>query len=282
MTGLVLSLLGRFAVSLDGGPTLKFRTKRAQALLAYLAAESAVSHQREALMELLWPGLPPKSARSNLRQTLYYLRQSVVDVPESDGEDAVPFLLSDRSTVQINPAYPMQVDVIYFERLLAGSQDRWSEAIDLYQGDFLADFYLPDANPFEEWAGSRRAAYRRQALDALDKKTAALLGTGKFDEAEGYALRQLDIDKLRESAYRQLMQLYAWSGRQSEALNLYQDCVRILNDELDSPPDETTTDLYESIRENRLAPPSKPGLLVQAEPIETGPPASPYRGLFAF
>ena len=284
MTGLVLGLLGRFTASLDDGPALKFKTKRAQALLAYLAAESAVSHRREALMELLWPGLPPKSARGNLRQTLYYLHQSVVDLATSDGEEAVPFLLSDRSTVQVNPAYPIQVDVVDFERLLAGSQDRWPEATDLYQGDFLADFYLPDANPFEEWAAARRAAYRRQALDSLDKLTATLLGVGNYDEAEGYALRQLEIDKLRESAYRQLMQLYAWNGRQSEALSLYQDCVRVLDDELGSPPDETTTELYETIRENRLpAPPRKPELLVQAEPGEVAEQlASPYRGLFAF
>ena len=51
------------------------------------------------------------------------------------------------------------------------------------------------------------------------------------------------------------MQLYAWSGRQSEALSLYQECVRVLDGELDSPPDETTTALYEAIRENQLPPP---------------------------
>jgi WD40 repeat protein/DNA-binding SARP family transcriptional activator/energy-coupling factor transporter ATP-binding protein EcfA2 len=286
MTGLVLSLLGRFTASLDDGPTLKFRTKRALALLAYLAAENgngAIRHRREELVELLWPGFTPKSARSNLRQTLYYLHQSVVDLPEPDGQGTIPFLLTDRSTVQVNPAYPIRVDVVDFERLLDGPPECWPEAIDLYQGDFLADFYLPDANPFEEWAAARQAAYRRLLLDALETLTTDLLAQGEFEAAEGYALRQLEIDNLRESAYRHLMQLYAWSGRQAESLSLYQECVQILEDELASPPDETTTALYEAIRQNQLpAPPREPELLVRPEPKRAMPPTSPYRGLFAF
>jgi WD40 repeat protein/DNA-binding SARP family transcriptional activator len=287
MIGLSLSLLGHFATTLNDRPVTKFRTKRVQALMAYLVTESDVggmSHQREALMELLWPGMPPKSARTNLRQTLYYLRQAIDDLPGTDGQDPIPFLLADRVSVQINPAYPASSDVTDLGRLLKGSQDSWPEAIALYRGDFLADFYLPDANLFEEWAGSQRAAYRRQVLGALDTLTADRLAHGDFDEAESYALRQLEIDDLRESAYRQLMQLYAWSGRQSEALNLYQECLRQLDEELDSPPDETTTALYEAIREKQLPPPPvKPELLVQPAPEEpVGLPASPYRGLFSF
>ncbi|MGB3716569.1 MAG: BTAD domain-containing putative transcriptional regulator [Candidatus Promineifilaceae bacterium] len=287
MTALHLSMLGRLGVSLDDLPTVKFRTKRAQALLAYLVTEEApdrVLHKREALMELLWPGLPPKSARSNLRQTLYYLRQAVVDLPSSNGEDSVPLLLTDRSTVGLNPAYPLDADVLNLSRLLAGTEEHWPEAIDLYRGDFLADFYLPDANTFEEWAAGRRAAYRRQVLDALDRLTVQRLVQADYVQAERYALRQLEIDNLREGAYRALMQLYAWSGRQSEASSIYQDCVRVLDEEVGSPPDEATTSLYEAIRENRLPPPPiKPQSEIPAPAEERAVmAASPYRGLFAF
>jgi DNA-binding SARP family transcriptional activator len=109
MIGLKLALLGNVAATLGDRPIRKFKTRRAHALLIYLATENGlgfVSHRREALIELLWPGMPLKSGRSSLRQTLYYLRQTIVDLPPSGDEEAIPFLLADRSSIQINPAYP--------------------------------------------------------------------------------------------------------------------------------------------------------------------------------
>ncbi len=287
MSGLYLSFLGHFVVSLQDRPLNKFRTKRVQALLAYLVAESSsgdIRHQREKLMELLWPGLPLKSARANLRQTLYYLRQAIGEWPGSDNEDPVPFILTDRSTAGINPAFPQDSDISVLARLLSGPITGWTQANDLYRGDFLADFYLPDANTFEEWASSRRAAYRRQILDALDTLTTERLAQGDYAASESFALRQLELDNLRESAYRQLMQLYAWSGRQAEALNLFQTCVTVLQEDLGSPPDETTARLYEAIRANQLPPPPvKPEILVQpAQEKATALPANPYKGLLSF
>ncbi len=286
MTGLHLALLGRFVATLDDQPAIKFKTKRSQALLVYLATENdsrVVTHRRERLIELLWPGMPPESARRSLRQTLYYLRQAIENLSPADGQDEIPFLLADRSTVTINPVYPLQIDVADFRDILAGDEARWPEAVALYRGDFLEDFYLPDSNTFEEWAAGRRADYRRIALDALDRLASERLARHDFAEAETYAHHQLKIDNLRENAYRQLMQAYAWSGRQSDALSLYQKCIQIFDQELGSPPDRATTALYEAILENRL-----PGSPEPKWPLEVGskdlatPPPSPYRGLFAF
>jgi len=286
MTGLHIALLGRFVATLDDQPPIKFKTKRSQALLTYLVTENdsrAVTHRREMLVELLWPGMPPESARRSLRQTLYYLRQAIENLSPTDGKDELPFLLADRSSVTINPAYPLQIDVADFRDILAGDEAQWPEAVDLYRGDFLEDFYLPDSNTFEEWAGDRRANYRRMALTALDRLAFERLARHDFAEAEEYAHRQLTIDNLRENAYRQLMQSYAWSGRQADALTLYQKCIQILDQELGAPPDRATTALYEAILENRLpgSPEPKWPLEVSIKDLATSSP-SPYRGLFAF
>ncbi len=105
MSGLSLTLLGPFEATSNDQPLLKFRTNRVQALLIYLATENARAdtiHRREALMDLLWPGLPQKSAQVNLRQTLYHLRKAVPELPAKDGAELLPFLLTDRQTIQIN------------------------------------------------------------------------------------------------------------------------------------------------------------------------------------
>lgn len=70
MTSLSLHLLGPFQADLDSQAMTDFRTRKVQALLIYLATETQ-AHQRDLLLDLLWPGLPERSARSNLRQTIY-------------------------------------------------------------------------------------------------------------------------------------------------------------------------------------------------------------------
>jgi WD40 repeat protein/DNA-binding SARP family transcriptional activator len=281
MAGLYLSLLGPISLTLDDRPIEKFQTKRAQGLLIYLAVEQALgtqSHNREVLVELLWPGVTPDSGRSSLRQTLYLLRRTIEELAPSQEDGQVPLLLTDRTAVRINPDYPLSSDVADFSQLLDDSRKQRTEAISLYRGEFLADFYLPDTNPFEEWAAARREAFRRQALEALAELTADLIGKGEYLEAEQYGRRQIEIDNLRESAYRQLMQLLAWSGRRPQALSLYQELVDILDDEFGTLPGEATTALYEAIREQRLAPPAKSPAAIVPQPLLQ----NPYRGLYAF
>ena len=104
MAGLLITLLGSFAISANGREIGPLRTKRAQALLVFLATEHALganSHQREALMEMLWPDLPQKSAQVNLRQVLYQLRQGVPSLPATAADQHVPFFSADRRAVTL-------------------------------------------------------------------------------------------------------------------------------------------------------------------------------------
>jgi ABC-type oligopeptide transport system substrate-binding subunit len=50
------------------------------------------------------------------------------------------------------------------------------------------------------------------------------------------------------------MRLYIWSGQRAAALRQYAECRRILKDELDVPPGEDTTELYEAIKARRDLP----------------------------
>ena len=101
MPRLSLVLLGPVEIIFNEERLERFRTSRVQALLLYLATEQVLgtnTHRREALMELLWPGLPLKSAQVNLRQTIYHLRQAIPGIPQKASDEEVQFLLSDRQT----------------------------------------------------------------------------------------------------------------------------------------------------------------------------------------
>jgi DNA-binding SARP family transcriptional activator/predicted ATPase len=254
MFKLYVALLGPVAVGLNDQQLDKFRTSRVQALLFYLATERALGaavHRRETLINLLWPGLPPPSSQANLRQTLYHLRKAIPAIDGPAGGAAIPLLIADRQTVRINPDYAIEIDVAEFTRYLRQPVKLWGPAVDLYRGDFLADFYLADSGAFEEWAATRRAALRRQALTALAKLTSFEMEQGAYEKAERYAHRQLEIDSLQEGAYRQLMKVLDGSGRRSEALVIYEACRSLLQNELGVEPSAETVALFEAIRSGR-------------------------------
>ncbi|MGD8856849.1 MAG: protein kinase, partial [Chloroflexota bacterium] len=177
------------------------------------------------------------------------------------GGKTVDAVLANRQSIQLNPAAQVNVDVHHFEALIESTQRHehvelllcqqcrgdLEKALALYQGDFLADFYLDDSNEYENWSQARRQAYRRQALDALEILTAMQIRRSEYAEARAYAERQLSIDNLREGAYRQLMKIQALSGRREEALATYEKAQRVLAEDLGMRPSKRTTALYEQI-----------------------------------
>ena len=260
METLSITLLGPFHAALGPNPLAKFRTNRVQALLIYLAVEHKQHHRREALMELLWPGLPQQSAQVNLRQTLYQLRKMIPEVMGRDGKTAVSFLITDRQSIQIHPDAAIDLDLATFDKL--AKQAEKSEEIELmeqtsalYRGDFLADFYLPDSETFEQWANTRREAYRRQVLELLHSLATRQIESKQFNEAETAVRRQLTIDPLRDIAHRQLIELLARSGRRSDALIQYDTYCRLMTDELGVDPSTDIIMLHQHIISGDFEPP---------------------------
>ena len=182
MPALTLALLGPPQVIRADGGAVTFRSRKHLALLAYLAVEQRHSHSRDTLPGLLWSEAPEDAARSNLRVALADLRRLL-------GEGDSPFLLASRHSVQFSPASSHTLDVEGFSTLLAecaahahdapASCDsciaRLVRAVELYRGDFLAGFALPNNTTFEEWALVLREHLHQQALDALDTLAGACL-----------------------------------------------------------------------------------------------------------
>ena len=241
MARLTLSFLGAFRASLDGAP-LSIRSARIQALLAYLALESARAHTREALAALFWPDEPDPVAKQNLRQALYQLRQLL-------GGQSEPFLLVTRDTVQFDGAGDYELDVAVFMRHM--KQGRPAEAAELYQAELLAQL-TSGSDAFEEWLVLRREQLHILVLDALHQLAEQALDRGDHGHAQQYARRQLALEPWREDAHRQLMFALARSGERSAALTQFETCRRILDAELGVEPERETSKLYEQIRAGEL------------------------------
>jgi DNA-binding SARP family transcriptional activator len=192
MSELNVSLLGTFKAVYQDEVLQKFRTQKVQALLIYLVVESDKEHHRKELAELLWPGLPEKSARLNLRQILHQLRRAIPSIEDDSETGSVQLLLTTSLTVRTNPEYPYELDVETFNRYLFEAHNHahsllltcesclelLNQAAELYRGPFLADFWLEDSDLFEDWALARRETYRRQ------------VGNSRYRESPGGSLSE--------------------------------------------------------------------------------------------
>src|SRR5947208_5251515 len=251
MARLSLTLLGGFQARLEPGSPLALPTKKAQALLAYLAIPVGQAHPRDKLAALLWGGIREESARASLRQALFAIRKAL-------GETKPLALLLEGETLALNRSV-VDVDVATFEGLVAeGTPEALAKAAGLYQGDLLAGFAV-DEPPFEEWLVTERERLREMASEGLAKLLAHHRKDGAGEAAVQTALKLLSLDPLQEPVHRTLMRLHAEQGRRGTALRQYQHCVGVLQRELGVEPEPETKVLYQEIlRQRPEAPVSTP------------------------
>src|SRR5213080_5257723 len=75
---LSVSLVGRLGVRFNGR-TIELRTRKAGAVLSYLALSEMKQESRERLVGLLWSRSDEEKARASLRQVVRELRQVLED-----------------------------------------------------------------------------------------------------------------------------------------------------------------------------------------------------------
>ena len=248
MVRLSLQFFGAFQVHIDNRPITKFRSNKVRALLAYLAV-TGQSQERGTLTGLLWAEMPERTARRNLTQTLRFLRQAL-----GDGD----WITADNRLIALNQKPTISLDTSQFQTHL--DQNNHQAALDLYQGQFLAGFALPDSIPFEDWLLASRDRLQQQVLTAMTSLTEEQLQAGNYAAASQTARRQLAIDPWREPAYRQLMRGLVGLGDRSGALLAFAECRQNLTTGLGVAPSAATTALHKQIQagESRAAPPKLP------------------------
>lgn len=259
MAQLTLTLLGSPQIQL-ANTSVNLGRSKAVALLAYLATTQHPS-ARDALATLLWPAYDAQQAFTYLRQMLWTINKAL-------GKE---WLSTTASTVALNLAADLWIDVSQYRQLA-----RWLEgtdvtathlpslmqAVELYNGDFLAGFTLDDSPEFEQWQLVEATALRHTQASLLATIVRQLTAEQAFAKAIDYAQRWLQLDPLHEPAHAQLMQLYSWSGQRSLAL---------LQAELGVPPPDEIRQLYQAIVQNRLAPPMPKPQPVTVGLAERGP-----------
>ena len=237
--------LGRLAVERDGIPVPEdaFNRQKTRALLGVLLATRGSVH-REALMEWLWPDLPPERAAGSLRVALHELRRGLA--PELEANAPGNPVLAEGETI----------------RLALGEGDEWDAAAILevvsadaaesaeveierlrvvearYAGPFLPEW------PYEDWAAAMRVELEDGYREVLVRLADALMMSGRVSEAIRWYRKLLTLDPEREGSHRALMRCYAATGERAQALRQYHACRTVLQREQGIPPSPETRALY--------------------------------------
>ncbi|MBF2051105.1 MAG: AfsR/SARP family transcriptional regulator [Leptolyngbya sp. IPPAS B-1204] len=257
MTHLRLGLLGPMQVTLNQRPIVTFPYEKVRALLAYLATEPNYPHHRERLAALLWAEQGESKARSNLRKALSTLRHMLEDRAAPS-----PLFLTTRNTIQFNPVGDYSLDVTIFTRLI----DRYlhhsqpaselcptsvfglERAVALYRGPFLEQIHLPSSEAFETWMLLKHQRLHELVSNAYIKLVAYYEHQQDYQKAQQHVQRQLQFEPWNEAAHRCLIRILAQQGRRTEALQQYDRCCKLLEQELATEPEPATIGLWEAIR----------------------------------
>jgi DNA-binding SARP family transcriptional activator len=258
MSQLHLSLLGTPVVK-HGERTLAFSTRKALALLVYLAVEGGM-HPRKTLSEAFWPELDAEHGRAALRATLLELRKLL---ERSHGSGERSHLLVERDMLGFDLDSPLILDLRLVEsaikqvgRGVEPLADQASEALlaqleqasHLARGPFLASFTLRDSQFFDDWTRQQREYLHLRVHQLFDALSMLYERAGDGERAIDTINRWLSFDPLNEEGYRRLMRLRFSLGDRAGALRAYANGRAVLADQLQIEPEPETVALAERIR----------------------------------
>lgn len=260
MAKLSIHCLGIFQVVLEG-EAVRFEADKTRALLAYLALESNFPQSRTRLAGLLWSDLTEGRALHNLRQALSQLRQFL-----NDDQQATPFLLIQRDTVQLNPASQIWVDVLAFkQKFKAAFQHhrpgqtpgaaycrlnlrQLRQAVQLFRAPFLDQLYLNGSPLFDDWAILKREALNQHMIQALTVLVQVYEQRAEISLARQYAAQLSELAPWDEQAHLQAIRLLAVEGQWSAARNRYRQFERYMRNQIGAEPGSEAVDLLQDIR----------------------------------
>jgi len=197
----------------------RLSTRKAIAVLGYLAMRGPEAVRRSDLASLLWGDVPARQARHSLRQSVLEVRAALA--PRRD------LLTTDREMVRLDVTR-MRVDARSMEWLLKrGTSASVRRACSLYRGEFLSGLRVPEP-AFEQWLHNERARLTALAWAAFRLRLEELMATGATDEASAVALRMMRIDRFSETPRAALLTICAERGEFKAACRHYEAFSRLL------------------------------------------------------
>ncbi|MEV4261368.1 BTAD domain-containing putative transcriptional regulator [Kribbella sp. NPDC049584] len=240
-----IGMLGPFEVRTDDGGIADVPGARLRALLIALALEPGRVVQKATLVDWIWGEQPPADAANALQRLVSRLRKVL---PEGSVEGH-----TDGYRLQVDPD---AVDAVRFERLVARArtdQDPQGvrllrEALELWRGAAMQDVGLSESGAFDA-AVTRLNGLR---LTAMEDRYDAEIALGRGAEMVTELTDLVAANPVRERLVAALMRALVASGRDTEALRVFERTRETLADELGVDPSPELSALHVALLRGEL------------------------------
>jgi DNA-binding SARP family transcriptional activator len=250
-------ILGPLEVELAGRP-VEISGRRQQKLLALLLLHGDAGVANDWLIDALWD-TPPQSATQQIHNAIGSLRRALSDVTTSaaiittttgyrmavppDSVDARRFQAKVQQARQAEAAGEPEQAVVLL-----------TQALDLWRGSALAGL---DGRHISGMA----ARLDEERLVAVELLASLRLRLGESDSLTSHLLQFVGDHPLRDSLRSSLMLALYHSGRQADALAVYEEGRRLLADDLGLDP----SPLLRRVHQEILAGDEPPGIAPEAQ-----------------
>ncbi len=242
---LYIETLGHLRVHIGDDKPLHFVSRRAELLLVYLALTQR-PHSRESLATLLWDDRDQRQSLANFRSLLARMPKAVK-----------PYLQVERHQVAVSSEQDsdqqLVVDALVFEEGLAAADGLTDveDALGLYEGAFLDGVFVRDSFGLDEWIVLTREKFGRLAATTRHQLATTYLHQRQFEDGIRHARALVATDSLHEESQRLLMRLLAKNGQFNEAIQAFEACRVVLEEEMGIEPTKTTQRLAARIQAAR-------------------------------
>jgi DNA-binding SARP family transcriptional activator len=240
-----LEILGPLAAWRDGAH-VELGPPRQRAVLALLALEPDTLVHRETIIDALWGDRPPRTVVNLVQTYVSRLRRAV------DGEHSPRN--PDGTLVSAGTSYRLrvagdQLDLLEFRRIAGQARTArssgdavtacrmYEQALRLWREEPLADLDILRPHPAVAMLAAQRAAVVMEYAEVA-------LSAGLHDQVLAHLRVLVARDPLNEKAHAQLVIVLAGSGRQAEALQVYEDLRKRLDSQLGIRPGPALTLAY--------------------------------------
>jgi class 3 adenylate cyclase/DNA-binding winged helix-turn-helix (wHTH) protein len=230
-------ILGPLGVLADDAP-VELPRKKQRALLALLVLHAGEAVSTDTLMDELWEGQPPATAKDALQNYVSQLRKAL-------GRDAIVT----QAPGYVLEAMPEQIDSARFERLVAEAREddpearagKLREALALWRGSPFADL------AYESFTGLEVARLEELRAAAAADLVDAELQVGRHADLVPGLEATIGERPFDERPRGQLMLALYRAGRQADALEAYQHARETLVEELGLEPSAQLRELEQAI-----------------------------------
>ena len=231
-------MLGRLEVASSSNDLVRFRSRTALSLLAFLSLHKSKEWIHEHLQEHFWPDSDGDRQAQNLRRAVADLR-SVLEYDLPLGSVVV----TRKNHVALNPDR-VATDVERFLALTLQAPDRdeqdcLAEAVSLYSGPLLAPLS-------DEWVMGHRMELEERFGQAVDRLCSTLVRRGKAKEAIRIGRSAAVAAPLREDVHVALIGAYNAAGMSTEALRQFEELERLLDDNWGEVPSDRARQALEA------------------------------------